>query len=65
MNTMTLIAEWSMRGARHDVAGRFRTIDDIRALLVKGGSAEPPAARASLLVKSADEEDWRSLGTDE
>jgi hypothetical protein len=65
MNTMTLIAEWSMRGARRDAVGRFRTIDDIRALLVKSGSAEPPAARVSLLVKSADEEDWRPLGTDE
>jgi hypothetical protein len=63
MNTTTLIAEWSMRGARHDVAGRFRTIDDIRALLTGGDKAEPPVSLA-VLVKPAGEEDWRPLGTD-
>jgi hypothetical protein len=61
MNTTALIAEWSMCGARRDVGGRFRTTDDIRALLSGGVAAEPPPASASLLVKPADEDDWRPL----
>jgi hypothetical protein len=61
MNTTTLIAEWSMSGARRDIAERFRTIDDIRALLSRGDTAEPPAAHVSLLVKSSDDHDWRPL----
>jgi hypothetical protein len=65
MNTTTLIAEWSMRGARHDVAGRFRAIDDIRTLLAGSDKAEPIPASLSVLVKPAGEEDWRPLGTDE
>jgi hypothetical protein len=65
MNTTTLIAEWSMQGARRDIAGRFRAIDDIRALLHRGGQAEPLPAPVSVLVKRAGEEDWRPLSTDE
>lgn len=64
MNTTTLIAEWSMRGARRDVAGRFRTIDDIRTLLARDGKVEAPAAGAALLVKPAGEDDWQPLHVD-
>ena len=65
MNTTTLIAEWSMRGARRDVAGRFRTLDDIRALLHREDQPDPLPAPVSVLVKPAGEEDWRPLSTDE
>ena len=66
MNTTTLIAEWSMSGARADVAARFRTADDILAILGKSPSetARPEGPRRGadpLLVKPAGEDDWRPL----
>ena len=34
MNTTALIEQWSMKGARRDLAGRFRSADEIRAHLL-------------------------------
>jgi hypothetical protein len=60
MNTTSLIDHWSMSDARRDVAGRFRSLDDIRVTLVE--PAAPPALRRSdVLVKQADDEDWEPL----
>jgi len=64
MNTTTLIAEWTMSGARGDVAARFRSTDDIRTLLAREPNTAPAQSTGSLLVKSADGEDWRPLTTD-
>jgi hypothetical protein len=67
------IKQWSMRGADRDLAGRFRSPDDIRALLgAHPGHArevpEPPeqplATVIPLLVKRPDEAEWRPLAVD-
>lgn len=63
MNTTKLISQWSMRGARRDVGGRFRATDDIRAMIA--GKQPPPAPTApahSFLIKGSDEEGWHPLG---
>jgi hypothetical protein len=63
MNTTKLITQWSMRGAPHDLGGRFRATDDIRAVIADN---EPPlgpaAAASSFLIKGSDTDGWRPLG---
>jgi hypothetical protein len=63
MNTTKLISQWSMRGARRDVGGRFRATDDIRAVIAgKQPTPAPPAAASPFLIKGSDEEGWQPLG---
>jgi hypothetical protein len=63
MNTTKLISQWSMSGARRDVGGRFRAIDDIRAMIAgKQPTPAPTAAARSFLIKGSDEEGWQPLG---
>lgn len=61
MNTLTLIGQWTMRGATRDVAGRFRATDDIHALMFGEEQSKPAPGVRPLLMKRADEEDWRPL----
>lgn len=61
MNTTRLIKHWSMNGARRDLAGRFRSTDDIRAILLGGTSTKRPSRPSELLLKGTDEDDWRPL----
>lgn len=63
MNTTALIGQWSMDGARRDLAGRFRSsIDILGALAGRDDVTEPSAPQASVvLLKQAGEEDWRPL----
>jgi hypothetical protein len=64
MNTTKLIAQWSMRGASHDVGGRFRATDDIRAVIADNApTLEPTAAARSFLIKEPDEDGWLTLGS--
>jgi hypothetical protein len=64
MNTTRLIGEWSMSGARRDVGGRFRSTDDILAVIAGNqATPAPTAASGSLLIKGWDEEGWQPLGT--
>lgn len=61
MNT-ELVKQWSMSGAGRDIDGRFRSTDDIRAIL--GGGSEPaptPPTAAPVLLKAAEDDDWRPL----
>jgi hypothetical protein len=63
MNTTKLIGEWSMSGARRDVGGRFRSTDDILAVIAGNHvTPAPTAASGSFLIKSSDEEGWQPLG---
>lgn len=71
--TTERIKQWSMRGADRDLAGRFRSPDDVRALLgAHPGHAsempEPPERRLAtvipLFVRRPDEAEWRPLGVD-
>lgn len=70
LDTAERIKQWSMSGANRDVAGRFRSTDDIRALLgahpAHAGEPEPvegPGATViPLFVKRPDEDEWRPLG---
>lgn len=50
-----------MAGARRDLAGRFRSADDIRAILFGGASIKRPSGPSELLMKGTDEDDWRPL----
>ena len=64
-NTLALIRRWSMDGARDDLDGRFGSPLDIHAA-VAGRTEEPgnevgPPAPPPLLMKPADEDDWRPL----
>jgi hypothetical protein len=62
MNTTKLISQWSMRGARRDVGGRFRATDDIRAMIAgKQPTPAPRAAARSFLIKGSDDEGWQPL----
>jgi hypothetical protein len=61
MNTTQLIAHWTMQGAGRDIDGRFRTTDDIRAVLAVHHDAQQDAVPTPLQVRGADEEDWTSL----
>lgn len=61
MNTLTLIGQWTMRGATRDVAGRFRPTDDIHAIVFGEEQRRPAATARPLLMKQADEEDWHPL----
>jgi hypothetical protein len=64
MNTTRLIGEWSMSGARRDVGGRFRSTDDILAVIAGNqATPAPTAASSSFLIKGWDEEGWQPLGT--
>jgi hypothetical protein len=63
MNTTKLISQWSMSGARRDVGGRFRAIDDIRAMIAgKQPTPAPTTAARSFFIKASDEEGWQPLG---
>jgi hypothetical protein len=61
MNTTDLIGHWNMDGARRDLAGRFAPVADIRAILLGDEHPRQPSGAKPLLMKSADEEDWRPL----
>ena len=62
MNTTELIAHWTMQGAGHDINGRFRKTDDIRAILGDQRDAPPAAVPTTLRVRGSDEDDWTPLG---
>lgn len=63
MNTTKLISQWSMSGARRDVAGRFRATDDIGAVIADNQpTPEPTATTSSFFIKGTDEEGWQPLG---
>ena len=73
IHTAERIKQWSMRGADRDLAGRFRSPDDIRALLgahperataVPGSLEQPLATVIPLLVRRPDEAEWRPLAVD-
>lgn len=64
-NTLTLIRRWSMAGAPGDLDGRFGSPLDINAAVAES-SEEPrpevlPPTPPTLLMKPADEDDWRPL----
>ena len=63
MNTTKLIAQWTMAGEGHDVGGRFRATDDIRAVIAGDKSAPEPAmaGASSLMIKGTNEDSWRTL----
>ena len=70
LDTTERIKQWSMRGANRDVAGRFRSTDDIRGLLgARPGQGanlpelgeQPVATVIPLFVKRPDEQEWRPL----
>jgi hypothetical protein len=70
INTTERIKQWSMRGADRDLAGRFRSPDDIRAVLsshpghatdVAERPEEPLATVIPLFVRRPDEAEWRPL----
>lgn len=67
MNTTSLIAQWSMEGARRDLAGRFRSSVDILAAVSARTSklertpAPPSVDLTPLFLKQADGEDWQPL----
>jgi hypothetical protein len=62
MNTTKLIAQWTMRGEGRDVGSRFRTTDDIGAVIADNQpTPEPTAAARSFLIKGAHEESWQPL----
>ena len=64
MNTTDLIREWSMDGASRDVDDSFAGFVDITAHLAEREQEpeiEPAAIPAPLLLKSADDDDWRPL----
>jgi hypothetical protein len=64
-NTLVLIHEWSMDGARGDLDGRFGSPLDIHALVAerseKPSGEVPPPTQSPLLMKPAGEDDWRPL----
>jgi hypothetical protein len=60
MNTTVLIEQWSMEGARRDPAGRFRSVDDTRALLLGANQPDPFARRPFLVDEESQNEDWQS-----
>ena len=64
-NTLALIHQWSMDGARGDLEGRFGSSVDILAIVAERGgdpsSDVPPPAPSPVLMKPADEDDWRPL----
>jgi hypothetical protein len=63
MNTTRLIGEWSMSGARRDVGGRFRSTDDILAVIAGNrATPAPTVASGAFLIKGSDEEGWQTLG---
>ena len=73
IHTTERIKQWSMRGADRDLAGRFRSPDDIRVLLgahpghtrKEPESLEQPLATViPLLVRRPDEAEWRPLAVD-
>lgn len=62
MNTTKLIGEWSMSGARRDLGGRFRSTDDILAVIAGNrATPAPTAASGSFLIRSSDEVGWQPL----
>lgn len=65
-NTTALIHAWSMDGERHDPSVRFESALDIHAALSQRDPDETeldsvPPERPPLLLKGADDEDWRPL----
>lgn len=55
-----------MDGAGGDLYGRFGSPVDIHAIVAERGEQEPgsevpPPARSQVLMKPADEDDWRPL----
>ena len=64
MKTTELIRQWSMSGAGRDIAGHFRSDTEIReALATRVDKDRPRPARAHLLVKRVDKDDWMPLAT--
>jgi hypothetical protein len=64
MNTTDLIGQWSMDGAGGDVDDSFGSLVDINARLSEReqeAHVEPAPMPAPLLLKSADDDDWRPL----
>ena len=62
MNTTELIRQWSMSGAHRDLAGRFRSSEDIRtAIATRASERRRTPERAPVLLKQADEDDWTPL----
>jgi hypothetical protein len=64
-NTLVLIHRWSMDGARGDLDGHFASPLDIHAIVAERNE-EPvnevaPHVPPPLLLKAADEDDWRPL----
>jgi hypothetical protein len=61
-NTLVLIHEWSMDGARGDLDGRFGSPVDIHAVVAERRD-EPaegsPPAPPPLMLKPAGEDEWR------
>jgi hypothetical protein len=63
MNTTKLIGEWNMGGAGRDVGGRFRSTDDILAVIAGNQAMPAPSAAvaSSFLIKGWDEEGWQPV----
>ena len=64
-NTLTLIRKWSMDGAPGAPDGRFGSPPDVHAAVAvreeEPTSAVPPAALPPVMMKPADEDEWRPL----
>ena len=64
-NTLVLIHRWSMAGARSDLGGHFGSPVDINAAVAELNEVPvgdvPEPASAHVMMKPADEDDWRPL----
>ena len=65
MNTTALIRHWNMGGAGRDIAGRFRSVANVREAIAPHTHEDQPTAEpAGLLVKQADADNWMPLAGD-
>jgi hypothetical protein len=64
-NTLVLIHQWSMDGARGDLNGHFASPVDIHAIVAERNEERvnevAPHVPPPLLLKGAGEDDWRPL----
>lgn len=64
-NTLVLIHQWSMDGARGDLDGHFASPLDIQAIVAARNEVPvnevAPHVPPPLLLKGAGEDDWRPL----